>query len=104
MYDLRNWLLFSLAKCEANTQQHFETMLKWKFSDVPGLNMVERGKYVLSDAFAKKDIDRTKSIQAVFRPGRNIDMSMIFHVNTKLEKCPKCDNDVLEISDLGNHW
>lgn len=66
--------------------------------------MVERGQYVLADTFAKKDIDRTKSIQTVFRPGRNIDMSMVFRLNSKLEKCPKCDDDVLEISDFGNHW
>ena len=79
-------------------------MLKWKFSDVPGLSMIERGQYVLADAFAKKDIDRTNSIQAVFRPGRHIDMSMVFRLKSKLEKCPKCDNDMLESSDFGNHW
>ncbi|KAI9654194.1 MAG: hypothetical protein M1821_006722 [Bathelium mastoideum] len=45
-----------------HTWQHFETMLKWKFSDVPGLAKVERGQYILTDVFSKKDVDRSKAI------------------------------------------
>ncbi|KAL9079208.1 MAG: hypothetical protein Q9157_001877 [Trypethelium eluteriae] len=41
-----------------DTWDHFETMLKWKFSTLPGLAKIERGEYVLTDPFGTKDIDR----------------------------------------------
>ncbi|KAI9692927.1 MAG: hypothetical protein M1822_004922 [Bathelium mastoideum] len=65
-----------------DTWNHFETMLKWKFSTVPGLGKIERGEYILSDSFGKRDLDQTKPIQS---------------------RCPKCDCEVLESSDLDNH-
>ncbi|KAL9095334.1 MAG: hypothetical protein Q9165_002205 [Trypethelium subeluteriae] len=45
-----------------DTWDHFETMLKWKFSTLPGLAKIERGEYVLTDPFGTKDIDRARSI------------------------------------------
>ncbi|KAF2236202.1 hypothetical protein EV356DRAFT_531139 [Viridothelium virens] len=86
-----------------DTWDHFETMLKWKFSTLPGLAKIERGEYVLTDPFGTKDIDRARSIQSVFRPGRRINMSMIFRQSLRSQNCPKCDNEVLESSDLDNH-
>ncbi|KAI9692305.1 MAG: hypothetical protein M1822_006536 [Bathelium mastoideum] len=52
----------ALIRIESKVDSHFETMLKWNFSDVPGLAKVERGQYILTDVFSKKDIDRSKAI------------------------------------------
>ena len=83
---------------------HFETMLKWKFSSVPGLNKIEKGEYILADTFSRKDIRKDLPIQAVFRPGRYINMSMTFLMSTDTQRCPKCELTVLELKDRENHW
>ncbi|KAI9689283.1 MAG: hypothetical protein M1820_010167 [Bogoriella megaspora] len=87
-----------------DTWEHFETMLRWKFTGMPGLKKIEHGEYVLSDQFGKRDVDRKQSIHAVFRPGRRIDMSMLFELSIEPKHCPKCDCEVVESSDFHNHW
>lgn len=87
-----------------DTWDHFETMLKWKFSDVPGLLNVEEGLYVLADTFSKKEIYKDSPIRTVFRPGRSINMSMIFHMSLDAQHCPKCKSVVVESGSIDNHW
>ncbi|KAI9687716.1 MAG: hypothetical protein M1822_001796 [Bathelium mastoideum] len=87
-----------------DTWEHFETMLKWKFSDVPGLKKIERGEYVVCDTSGKKDIDRRQAIQSAFRPGRKIDMSMVFQRTLASQRCPKCEAEASLRLDVDNHW
>ncbi|KAI9692915.1 MAG: hypothetical protein M1822_004910 [Bathelium mastoideum] len=54
--------------------ENFETMLKMGFSDVPGLSLIKRGEYVLTDVHSKTDLQKTRPIQTAFRPGRKINM------------------------------
>ncbi|OCK76927.1 hypothetical protein K432DRAFT_428373 [Lepidopterella palustris CBS 459.81] len=87
-----------------DTWEHFETALKWKFSKVPGLNKIEAGEYVLHDALSGRDIVRTQPIEHSLRPGRRVNMSVIFKLQmNKQALCPKCGSPVLETLRTDNH-
>ena len=83
--------------------ENFETMLKWKFADVPGLRKIESQEYVLSDVFNKRDVDRSRTIKTVFRPGRSFNMSMCFELALEEQQCPKCSSSVLEAPSRESH-
>ena len=80
-------------------------MLKWKFSNVPGLQKIEIGEYVLHDVFSEADIVRSGAIEKALRPGRRINMSMIFKLQgSKQAMCPKCRAPVLELPRSNTNW
>ena len=80
-------------------------MLKWKFSNVPGLQKIETGEYVLHDVFSKADVVRLGAIKKAFRPGRRINMSMIFKLQgSKQAMCPKCLAPMLELPRSDTNW
>ena len=80
-------------------------MLKWKFLNVPGLQKIEIGEYVLYDMFSKADIVRSGVIEKALRPGRRINMSMIFKLQgSKQAMCPKCLVPMLELPRSDTNW
>lgn len=62
-----------------------------KFKSKPGLRMIESGKYSLTDVATKKDSDWYRPYESVFRPGRTVNMSMVFKVDGEAHThCPSC--------------
>lgn len=88
-----------------DTWEHFETVLKWKFSNVPGLQKIEIGECVLHDVFYKADVVRLGAIEKAFRPERRINMSMVFKLQgSKQTICPKCLTPMLELPRSGTNY
>lgn len=69
----------------------FEVMLRRKFADVSGLRKIERGEYALQDKWDSRDLIRTKPFHSCFRPGSQVDMSVVFYQpHDSRGACPKC--------------
>lgn len=80
-------------------------MLKWKFLNVPGLQKIEIGEYVLHNMFSKANIIRSGVIKKALRPGRRINISIIFKLQgSKQAMCPKCLVPVLELPRSNTNW
>jgi hypothetical protein len=79
-------------------------VLKWKSPNVPGLQKIGIGEYVLHDVFSKADVVRLGVIEKAFRPRRRINMSMIFKLQgSKQAMCPKC-LPMLELPRSDTNW
>ena len=56
-----------------------------------GLSKLENGDFLIQDTQRRRAIDLNKNWAAVFRPGQNVDMSMVFHRFACLPStCPLC--------------
>lgn len=56
-----------------------------------GLSKLENGDFLIQDTQRRRAIDLDKNWTAVFRPGQNVDMSMIFHrFACPPSTCPTC--------------
>ncbi|KAL8792264.1 MAG: hypothetical protein Q9195_005143 [Heterodermia aff. obscurata] len=65
-------------------------VLKVRFRDV-GLRRIERGQFALEDTARKRNLDLSKTWNAIVRPGQHISMSMIFRYRMFYGSyCPSC--------------
>ena len=56
-----------------------------------GLSKLENGDFLIQDTQRRRAIDLNKNWTAVFRPGQNVDMSMVFHrFACPPSTCPLC--------------
>lgn len=56
-----------------------------------GLSKLESGDFLIQDTRRRRAIDLKKNWAAVFRPGQNVEMSMVFHrFACPLSSCPLC--------------
>ena len=56
-----------------------------------GLSKLENGDFLIQDTRRRRAIDLNKNWTAVFRPGQNVDMSMVFHrFACPPSTCPLC--------------
>ncbi|CAJ2504309.1 Uu.00g117030.m01.CDS01 [Anthostomella pinea] len=75
------------------TWRTFHSLLYDNFANRPGLHRVRRGLFRLHDRFARSELDASQPFISAFRPGRYIDMSILFQASeVETEACPRCGN------------
>lgn len=86
-----------------NSFPAFQAVLEVKFRDVPGLKKVQSLEYTVQDVASRRKIDLTKSWESTFRPGRRMNMSMIFQQNeAQSSSCPGCLSENIVVGDDTN--
>ena len=74
-----------------NSFAAFQAVLEARFEFVPGLKKVKSLEYALQDVASRRKIDLTKSWKSNFRPGRKVNMSMVFQQSqAQTSSCPGC--------------
>lgn len=74
-----------------NSLAAFQAGLEARFQDVPGLKKVKSMEYALQDVATKRKIDLTRSWESILRPGRRVNMSMVFpQTQAQSSSCPGC--------------
>ena len=78
-----------------NSAEAFIAVLKVRFMQsgvtVKGLQKLDRSEFVLQDH--RRDLSLNKSWETVFRPGQNVNMSMLFRRTSLEGTCPSCYNE-----------
>ncbi len=76
-----------------------------RFDQLPGHGKVERKEYALQADQSKQEIDTVLTFRRWFRPGQDIDMSMVFNsFETHNTSCPGCKLQRSETSDTKVKW
>lgn len=84
-----------------NTFAVFQAVLEARFQDVPGLKKVKSFEYALQDLATRRKIDVTKSWESIFRPGRRVNMSMVFsQYQAQSSLCPGCSSENVAFGDV----
>lgn len=87
-----------------NTFAAFQAVLEARFQDVPGLKKVKSLEYALQDLATRRKIDVTKSWESIFRPGRRVNMSMVFsQYQAQSSLCPGCSSANVILGDDENN-
>ena len=78
-----------------DSSECFMAVLKARFQrngvTPAGLSKLENGDFLIQDTRRRRVIDLNKNWTAVFRPGQNVDMSMVFHrFACPPSTCPLC--------------
>lgn len=74
-----------------NSFEVFQAVLEARFQDVPGLKKVKSHEYAMQDVASRRKIDLTRPWESIFRPGRRVNMSMVFQQNeAQSSSCPGC--------------
>jgi len=78
-----------------DSSECFIAVLKARFSKAgvktAGLSKLENHDFLIQDSRRKRPIDLEKNWSSVFRPGQNVDMSMVFHrFACPPSTCPVC--------------
>ena len=78
-----------------DSSECFMAVLKARFSrngvTPAGLSKLENGDFLIQDTRRRRAIDLNKHWTAVFKPGQNVDMSMVFHrFACPPSTCPLC--------------
>ena len=78
-----------------DSSECFMAVLKARFQrngiTPAGLSKLDNGDFLIQDTRRKRAIDLNKNWAAVFRPGQNVDMSMVFHrFACPPSTCPIC--------------
>lgn len=74
-----------------NSFAAFQAVLEARFDGMPGIKRVKNFQYAMQDVTSKRVLDLTRPWESIFRPGRSVNMSMIFkdnHASSSL--CPAC--------------
>lgn len=86
-----------------NTFAVFQAVLEARFQGVPGLKKVKSLEYVLQDLATRRKIDVTKSWESIFRPGKRVNMSMVFsQYQAQASLCPGCSSENVILGDDAN--
>jgi hypothetical protein len=67
-----------------------EKILDGRFDNLPGQHKIARKEYVFQDQNLDTDIDFLVPFEHAFRPGRKVNMSMVFRQDTSGSYCPGC--------------
>ncbi|KAL8917160.1 MAG: hypothetical protein Q9208_008129 [Pyrenodesmia sp. 3 TL-2023] len=87
------------------TFEIFQSVLEMRFDQLPGHRKVQRKEYALHANQSKQEIDTAVAFRRWFRPGQDIDMSMVFNsVATQNTSCPGCKLRRTETSDSNVKW
>jgi hypothetical protein len=88
-----------------NSHEAFLAVLEVRFKDV-GIEKVRRGEFALQKAGATTDIDLRKPWEACFRPGQQVDMSIIFkqHGPWNMAVCPVCNHECFGETSSEIEW
>lgn len=74
-----------------NSFDAFQAVLVTRFQNMPGLRMVRNLQYSMQDARSQEILDLSKPWGNNFRPGRRLNMSMVFQlVHYRISACPGC--------------
>lgn len=78
-----------------DSSECFMAVLKARFSNAgvtsAGLSKLDNGDFLIQDSRRRRPIDLKRNWASVFRPGQNVDMSMIFHrFACPPSTCPIC--------------
>ena len=66
-------------------------MLEVRFRQLPGHGKVQRNEYALEASRSNQDIDCALAFRRWFRPGQEVDMSMVFNNSAgQATSCPGC--------------
>lgn len=84
-----------------NSFAAFQAVLEVRFADVPGLKKVKSLQYVMQDTMSKKALDVSRPWESIYRPGRKVVMSIMFHQvawsSYAVLSCPGC---LMEVEDF----
>lgn len=73
--------------------QAFIAVLKIRFKDI-GLHKIVSGEFALEDSRIKRSLQLTKPWATIFRPGQQINMSMVYRVEgAPTSRCPGCGKE-----------
>lgn len=76
-----------------NSWAVLESILGARFENLPGQRKIERKEYIFQDQKTDMDIDFSLPFESSFRPGRKVEMSVIFKQETTGTSCPGCGLD-----------
>lgn len=81
----------------------FQAVLEARFQNVPGLKKVKSLEYAVQDVASKSKVDLTRPWESIFRPGRRVNMSMVFQQNqAQSSSCPGCHSENAVAGNLTN--
>lgn len=85
--------------------QMFDSILLSHFQTLPGEKKVQKREFELEDSVTRGKLARTRSWSQISKPGRKIEMSMIFKDFGKTSVvCPKCDTISKEGKGIQVEW
>ncbi|KAJ0414086.1 hypothetical protein BJY00DRAFT_295766 [Aspergillus carlsbadensis] len=70
--------------------EFFDKILLAKFQDMPGLDMISEGHFMLEDTVTGKEIHTGLQWESTFLPGRRVAMSMVFRQREPAQEIGKC--------------
>lgn len=74
-----------------NSFEAFQAVLLTRFQHMPGLRKVRNLEYSMQDARSQEILDLSKPWKSNFRPGRRLNMSMVFRMLSEvISTCPSC--------------
>ena len=81
----------SFCTTNFHPKQAFQSMLEVRFRQLPGHGKVRRNEYALEANRSNQDIDSALAFRRWFRPGQDVDMSMVFDNSAgRTTSCPGC--------------
>lgn len=81
----------------------FQAVLEARFRNVPGLEKVRNLEYAVQDVASRRRVDLTKQWELIFRPGRRVNMSMVFQQSqARSSSCPGCSSENIVGGDNTN--
>lgn len=81
----------------------FQAVLEARFQELPGLKKVKSREYAMQDVASRRKIDLTRSWESIFRPGRRVNMSMVFQRNeAQSSSCPGCLSENIVVGEDTN--
>lgn len=91
-----------------NSFEAFQAVLLTRFEHMPGLRKVRNLEYSMQDARSQEILDLSKPWESNFRPGRRLNMSMVFRILSEVtSSCPGCsteNSNLLGHGDADVQW
>jgi hypothetical protein len=87
-----------------NSWEVFEKVLDGRFLHLPGRKKLERREYALQDQDATADLERSRSFEECFIPGRMVGMCFNFEKFFPANTCPKCKKETDAANSSTTQW
>lgn len=92
-------------RAAVDLSQMLDNILVSHFQTLPGKKKVQNGEFEIEDSVTRDKLTREIPWSEFSRPGRKIDMSMIFKDVAKTSVvCPKCDTIAKEKKGVQVEW
>lgn len=86
-----------------NSFEAFQSVLVTRFQHMPGLRKVRNLEYSMQDGRSQEILDLSKSWESNFRPGRRLNMSMVFRILSEVtSSCPGCSKENFNLLGHGD--